>query len=276
MKNTMQPMNQNQNEQQNDAFHKINAASQVTFSFFKLAILVFVMLIFFIVSSLMLFYAAGTADEVKGVFFGHTFSLYYLFQKFFDSLSFTFYSILPVDGMFYERCLRTLPGILLILYCTFAYPIYKKIHPKTTEIKVSVEDKYATEDIMNALSVVTSIMICAMACDRSLQGSFLRNYIDSVPEFMPFRNILPCFFFSIPVFIVAFTLCKFFFKTANLIYLNRDVKSAAIAVIIVLALIILWLIFNTIYLFIKQFIWIVVVAILFDIIEKMDFIFILK
>ena len=221
MKNTMQPMNQNQNDQQNDAFHKINVASQASFSILKLLLCIFVMLLLFVISSLTLFYAAGTADEVKGVVFGHTFSLYYSFKNFFDGLSTTFYSILPVDGMFYERCLRALPGILLILYCMFAYPIYKKVHPKTAEPKISVEDKFATEGIINALRVVTSIMICAMACDRSLQGSFLRNYIDSVPEFMPFRYILPCFFFSIPVFIVAFTLCTFFFKPANLIYLNK-------------------------------------------------------
>ncbi len=273
MKNVRQA--QNQVQQQNDAFHKVNSVSSFCFCMIKLVAYILTLLLFFIMLSLTLFWAAGTADEVPCVFFGHTFSLYYTFQKFFDGLAATFYQVLPVNGMFYERWLRTLPGIALVLYCACSHSIYKKNHPKTNDIKITLEDQVAAKKLIDNTCIIMSLIMCAMACDRSMQGSFLEEWISSgygTPY--PLALIITHILFSIPVFIVSLPLCHFFFRPVKAIYFNRDVKNAAISLLIIVTLLVLWFIGNSIYLFMKQFIWIVVLGLFVDFIDRLDFIII--
>lgn len=273
MKNVRQP--QNQIQQQNDAFHKVNVASSRCFSIGQKAVNLIALLIIVLSLAFPLFWAAGTADEVPCVFFGHTFSLYYTFQKFFDGLATTFYQVLPVNGMFYERCLRTFPGIALVLYYLFSLPIYKKIHPKTNDIKITLEDQIAANQLTDAMDIIMSLIMCAMACDRSMQGSFLEELISSsygIP--FPIRLIVSHIFFSIPVFIVSLPLCHSLFRSVKAIYFNRDVKNAAISLLIIVTLLVLWFIGNSIYLLMKQYIGIAVFIAIFKIIDSMDFIII--
>lgn len=273
MKNVRQP--QNQIQKQNDAFHKVNCISSFCFCMIKLIAYILILFLFFIMLSLTLFWAAGTADEVPCVFFGHTFSLYYTFQKFFDGLATTFYQVLPVNGMFYERCLRTLPGIALVLYCAFSHSIYKKKHPKTNDIKITLEDQIAAKKLIDNTCIIMSLIMCAMACDRSMQGSFLEELISSgygTPY--PLALIITHILFSIPVFIVSLPLCHLLFRSVKAIYFNRDVKNAAISLLIIVTLLVLWFIGNSIYLLMKQYIGIAVFIAIVKIIDSMDFIII--
>lgn len=267
MKNTMQPMNQNQNEQQNDAFHKINAASQQTISLLRKIISWLCVIAFTFFSATVLYRVAGSSDEVKGVFWGHTFSLYYTFQSFFDGLAASLYSIIPADGMFYERCLRTIPGILLILYCLSALPHYERHHIILDE-ELSYKEKYDVQSLKKLLCAITALLVCIMACDRGKTGSFLSEFVGKMPL------IIPCVLYSIPIFIITYAACHKLYITTEFIYCNKDIRNALISIIIILFLIIAWMVFNSFWLLIRQFLGLFFIILVGKVIVETDYIII--
>lgn len=175
MKNTMQPMNQNKV----DTFHKINDTSQATFRFLKIVLKTILTTAYVTAASMAFFYGTQSPDVVKCVFFGHEFSLYYSFQGFFDGIASTLHSLLPVfpsAGTFYERCIRALPGILLVIYTIFSGYQYKK-HSIQYEA-ISNKDRESVNTLANVLCVVTALYACALACDRGRTGPFFEHMLE--------------------------------------------------------------------------------------------------
>lgn len=276
MKNTMQPMNQNQNEQQNDAFHKINDASHTTFHYLKIVLRFFLMIAYIIFVSMVLYYGTQSPDVVKCVVFGHEFSLYYSFQVFFDETASFLHGILPLlpnNGIFYERCVRALPGILLTLYNIFSYPYY--IKHATPQGKLTDEDSQKASLVIKTIHVMTVLLICAIACDRGRTGPFFERMLERRP--ITFIQLtMTILMYSAPIILIVYVISAFSLRTASAMYYYMDVKKAITSVFIVIVLLSLWFMCNSFYYFVSEYYWVVILFVVGGIAKNLDFIVIFR